>query len=30
MFLICFVFALMYQRFVMSKDLAGGVTGATV
>jgi raffinose/stachyose/melibiose transport system permease protein len=30
MFLICLVFALMYQRFVMSKDLAGSVTGPTV
>jgi raffinose/stachyose/melibiose transport system permease protein len=30
MFLICLVFALMYQRFVMSKDLAGSVTGTTV
>jgi raffinose/stachyose/melibiose transport system permease protein len=26
MFLLCFVFALMYQRFVMSKDLAGSLT----
>jgi raffinose/stachyose/melibiose transport system permease protein len=30
MFLICFVFALMYQRFVMSKDLAGSLTDPTV
>ncbi|GHO65192.1 sugar ABC transporter permease [Ktedonobacter sp. SOSP1-52] len=29
MFLICLVFALTYQRFVMSKDLAGSVTGPT-
>jgi raffinose/stachyose/melibiose transport system permease protein len=27
MFLICFIFAVMYQRFVMAKDLAGSVTG---
>jgi raffinose/stachyose/melibiose transport system permease protein len=30
MFLICFVFAIFYQRFVMSRDLAGSVTGPTV
>jgi raffinose/stachyose/melibiose transport system permease protein len=30
MFLICFVFAVTYQRFVMSRDLAGSVTGPTV
>lgn len=30
MFLICFVFAITYQRFVMSKDLAGSITGQTV
>lgn len=29
MFLTCLVFALTYQRFVMSKDLAGSVTGST-
>ncbi|HLI70445.1 MAG TPA: sugar ABC transporter permease [Ktedonobacteraceae bacterium] len=29
MFLICFIFALFYQRFVMSRDLAGSVTGPT-
>ena len=29
MFLICLVFAVMYQRFVMSRDLAGSVTGPT-
>jgi raffinose/stachyose/melibiose transport system permease protein len=28
MFFICFVFALLYQRFVMSKDLAGSITTA--
>src|SRR5579875_2067803 len=28
MFFICFVFALLYQRFVMSRDLAGSVTTA--
>jgi raffinose/stachyose/melibiose transport system permease protein len=27
MFLIWFIFAVMYQRFVMAKDLAGSVTG---
>jgi raffinose/stachyose/melibiose transport system permease protein len=30
MFLICFIFAVIYQRFVMSRDLAGSVTGPTV
>ncbi|GHO76821.1 sugar ABC transporter permease [Ktedonobacter sp. SOSP1-85] len=30
MFLICFVFAILYQRFVMSRDLAGSVTEAVV
>lgn len=30
MFLICFVFAVTYQRFVMSRDLAGSITGPTV
>jgi raffinose/stachyose/melibiose transport system permease protein len=29
MFMICFVFAMMYQRFVMGRDLAGGLTGPT-
>lgn len=28
MFFICFVFALMYQRFVMSRDLDGSLTGS--
>ena len=28
MFLICFIFAVTYQRFVMAKDLAGSVTGS--
>jgi raffinose/stachyose/melibiose transport system permease protein len=30
MFAICLVFSLMYQRFIMSKDLAGSLTGPTV
>ncbi len=29
MFMICFVFAILYQRFVMRRDLAGSVTGPT-
>ena len=29
MFMICFVFAMMYQRFIMGRDLAGGLTGPT-
>jgi raffinose/stachyose/melibiose transport system permease protein len=28
MFVICFVFALMYQRLIMSRDLAGSITEA--
>jgi raffinose/stachyose/melibiose transport system permease protein len=27
MFLICFIFAMLYQRFVMRQDLAGSLTG---
>jgi raffinose/stachyose/melibiose transport system permease protein len=30
MFLICFVFALLYQRFVMNRDLAGSLTNLTM